>query len=85
MRALVIYGPHFSGKSHYARRLARFYKLREIVDPWDGRKETLVDEGLHIIVRLPLRLPEGVYAVNFWKAKRLYQQWRREFLEGDQA
>lgn len=35
-RAIVIYGPHGSGKTVNAARFARRYKAERIVDGWDG-------------------------------------------------
>lgn len=36
-RSVVIYGPMECGKTRYAKALAKFYGLTEIVDEWDGQ------------------------------------------------
>ena len=36
MKSLIVYGPRGCGKTTHAAKIASYYGLTTIVDPWDG-------------------------------------------------
>ena len=51
--SLIVYGPAGCGKTRNARRLAKHFGLKRVVDEWDRRRDGVVKNALMLTIEAP--------------------------------
>jgi hypothetical protein len=67
-RTVIVHGPQGSGKTLHAVRLARAFKLDNVVDEWDHTTKVPCFDHLILTVDLPAVIPDGVVVLSLAEA-----------------